>query len=264
MKTCVLLPAYNVESSLGDLIEQLLRYGHGLIVINDGSLDATKAVAERYAKHGVGLINHPENFGKGRALRSGFKWAMDHGFEVVSAMDSDLQHASSDLPDMLDVFHGQGLDVLIGDRMHDQTDMPYGRRLGNRFSSWIAGIYCHQKIFDVQCGLRIFRMETCKKMFKELKLDRYVLESEVVVRSSLNLLRIGFTPITVIYPEDLEYKSFYRPCIDTIRIFNYFIGEFCRRTFTVEGRRELRELNRYVKSCSDWPRYYLLSGQGSK
>jgi glycosyltransferase involved in cell wall biosynthesis len=264
MKTCILLPAYNVASTLGELIEQLLQFDHTILVINDGSFDQTEFVAQQYVGDRVTLISHPENHGKGRALRSGFAWAIEHTFELVVAMDSDLQHASSDLPGLLDVFHAENLDVLIGDRMYDQSDMPPARRFGNWGSSWGTGNFCHQKIFDAQCGFRLFRMETCKKMLSELKLDRYVSESEVLVRSSMNLLRIGFTPITVIYPEDLEHKSFYRPWVDTFRIIFYFTGELLRRTFTSAGRRELRELNRYVKSGSDRPRNYLRLGQRQK
>ena len=264
MKTCILLPAYNVETTLAELLDQLLLFDHSILVINDGSRDQTQFVAEKYVGDRLTLINHSRNYGKGRALHSGFAWAVDHDFDVVVAMDADLQHASSDLPGLLEVFHIQKPDVLIGDRMHDQSDMPAVRRLGNWFSSWGTGNFCHQKIFDAQCGFRIFRMETCKKMFSELRLDRYVSESEVLVRSAMNGLHIGFTPITVIYPEDLEHKSFYRPWVDTWRIVFYFTGELLRRIFTPTGRRELRELNRYVKSCRDWPRYYLLSGQRRK
>ncbi len=262
MKTCILLPAYNVESTLGELVKQLRCFDHSILIIDDGSTDSTGTIARGCVGDRVSLISHTQNYGKGRALRSGFNWAIDHGFELVVAMDSDLQHASSDLPGLLEVFHAENLDVLIGDRMHDQSDMPGARRFGNWGSSWGTSNFCHQKIFDAQCGFRLFRMETCKKMFSELKLDRYVSESEVLVRATMNCLRIGFSPITVIYPEDLEHKSFYRPWVDTFRIIFYFTGELLRRTFTVEGRRELRELNNYVKSCSDWPRYYLLPRQG--
>ena len=261
MKTCILLPAYNVAATLAELLDQLLEFDYALLVINDGSEDETQAIVSGYVGERVSLINHPKNCGKGKALRTGFAWALQQGFELVVAMDSDLQHATEDLPGLLEVFHRENLDLLIGDRMHDQSDMPAVRRLGNWFSSWGTGNFCHQHIFDAQCGFRLFRLETCKKMLSELKLDRYVSESEMLVRASMNCLRIGFTPITVIYPEDLEHKSFYRPWVDTYRIVYYFTGELLRRIFTAEGRHELRELNQYVKSCRDWPRYYLLSGE---
>ncbi len=264
MKVCILLPSYNVAGTLGPLLEALLAYDHSLLVIDDGSVDDTLAVAQSYEERGVSLLHHPQNRGKGAALRSGFAWALEKGCDVAVAMDSDLQHDPDDLPMMLEVFERHRLDVLVGDRMHDQSDMPPARRLGNWFSSWGTGNFCHQKIFDAQCGFRIFRLAPCRTMLSQLKLDRYVSESEVLVRSSMNLLRIGFTPITVIYPEDLSHKSFYRPWLDTYRIVYYFTLELLRRTFTAEGRRELQNLRKYVKSCSDWPRYYLLSGAGSK
>jgi glycosyltransferase involved in cell wall biosynthesis len=262
MKVCILLPSYNVAATLGPLLDELLVYGHALLVIDDGSLDQTKAIAEQYAAQGVSLLHHPLNRGKGAALRSGFAWALARGFEVAVAMDSDLQHDPADLPAMLAVFEREGLDLLVGDRMHDQSDMPPARRLGNWFSSWGTGNFCHQRIFDAQCGFRVFRLATCRTMLSELRLDRYVSESEVLVRAAMNLLRIGFTPINVIYPADLSHKSFYRPWLDTYRIVYYFTLELFRRTFTVDGRRELENLRKYVKSCSDWPRYYLLSRPG--
>lgn len=264
MKICILLPSFNVAASLGPLLDALLVYGHALLVIDDGSEDQTKAIAEQYAGRGVSLLHHPVNRGKGATLRTGYAWALEKGFDVAVAMDSDLQHDSADLPGMLEVFAREKLDLLIGDRMHDQSDMPTARRLGNWFSSWGTSNFCHQKIFDAQCGFRIFRLATCRTMLSELKLDRYVSESEVLVRASMNLLRIGFMPITVIYPEDLSHKSFYRPWLDTYRIVYYFTLELLRRIFTGEGRRELQNLRNYVKSCSDWPRYYLLSRPRSK
>lgn len=263
MKVCILLPAYNVAATLADLLDALLIYDHPLLVIDDGSEDETLAIARRYADRGVSLLHHQENRGKGAALRSGFAWALERDFDVAVAMDSDLQHDPADLPGMLSVFAREKLDLLIGDRMHDQRDMPAARRLGNWFSSWGTSNFCHQKIFDAQCGFRVFRLATCRVMLTELKLDRYVSESEVLVRAAMNLLRIGFTPIKVIYPEDLSHKSFYRPWLDTYRIVYYFTQELLRRTFTRQGRLELRNLRKYVKSCSDWPRYYLLSGAGS-
>lgn len=264
MKVCILLPSYNVEGTLAPLLDALLVYNHALLVIDDGSGDHTRAIAEQYAAKGVSLLHHPVNRGKGATLRTGFAWVLEHGFDVAVAMDSDLQHDPDDLPGMLEIFEREKLDILIGDRMHDQSDMPTARRLGNWFSSWGTGNFCHQKIFDAQCGFRIFRLAQCRTMLSELKLDRYVSESEMLVRASMNLLRIGFTPITVIYPEDLSHKSFYRPWLDTYRIVYYFTLELLRRIFTNEGRRELQNLRNYVKSCSDWPRYYLLSRPRSR
>ena len=262
MKVCVVVPAYNAAATIAQLLESLLPFDLPILVVDDGSADETSARAEAFADRGVSLIRHPENRGKGAALRSGLFMAIEQGFDAAVSMDSDLQHAPADLPGLLAVFEQEKLDLLIGSRLHDQTDMPGARRFGNWISSRISGFYCQQRIFDSQCGFRIYRLATCAPMLRELKRNRFDFESEVLLRGSYHLLRIGFAPITVIYPQDALHKSFYRPWLDTLRILAIGGKEIFRRTFTPTGRRELRKLKNYVKSCRDWPRYYQLPGPG--
>lgn len=262
MKVCVVVPAYNASSTLQQFLESLLPYNKFIVVVDDGSDDETFAIAKKYQQQNFKILRHDYNRGKGAALRTGLDWALENNFDAAVTMDSDLQHAPEDLPGLLEVFERKKLDILVGSRLHDQQDMPRSRRLGNWFSSWAATLYCHQKIFDCQCGYRIYRLKTCKQMLEELKLERFDFESEVFLRAAANLLRIGFAPITVIYPQDAVHKSFYRPWMDTLRIINMAGKEILRRTFTPTGRRELTKLKNYVKSCSDWPRYYQLPGPG--
>lgn len=262
MRVCIIIPAYNASATLRSLLESLLPFAESILVVDDGSEDETSSIAEGFAAQGVTLLRHGRNRGKGAALRTGFSWALQEKCDVAVTMDSDLQHDPADLPGLLSVFAREHLDVLIGSRLHDQKDMPPLRRLGNWFSSWGTGRFCHQQVFDAQCGLRLYRLAACRKMLSELKLDRFVSESEALVRASMNLLRIGFAPIKVIYPQSSQHQSFYRPWSDTARIVVMFTWELLRRTFTRRGRRELRELKQYVKSCSDWPRYYMLPGPG--
>ena len=264
MKLCVIVPAYNASSTLQKLLDSLLHYTTSILVVDDGSEDTTAAIAASFAAKGVALIRRSSNKGKGAALRTGMAWALEQGFDAAATMDSDLQHAPEDLPGLVAVFEKEKLDLLIGSRLHNQADMPKSRRIGNRFSSWAASYYCYQKIFDCQCGYRLYRLASYKKMFSELTLTRFDFESEVLLRASMNLLRIGFAPITVIYPKDTLHKSFYRPWLDTMRIIKLAGKELLRRLFTASGRNEIKNLKKYVKNCSDWPRYYQLPGAGQK
>jgi glycosyltransferase involved in cell wall biosynthesis len=258
MRLCAIVPAFNAAATLGVLLESLAALPYSVLVVDDGSSDATSAIARGFSDRGVVLIRHDANQGKGAALRTGFKWAVEQGFDAAVTMDSDLQHSPADLPGLIEVFEREGLDVLVGSRVHDQGDMPRSRRFGNWFSSWIATRFCHQVIPDSQCGYRLFRVARCRRMFEQLRLARFDGESEVFVRASLNLLRIGFAPITVIYPTDASHRSYYRPWEDTTRIVYMYVKELLRRTFTVKGRRELRELKRYVQGRRDRPGYRLL------
>jgi glycosyltransferase involved in cell wall biosynthesis len=264
MKVCVVVPAYNASTTLQQLLAALLPYDKKIVVVDDGSDDKTSVIAEKFAAHNVTLLRHGKNRGKGAALRTGLSWASENGFDAVVTMDSDLQHSPADLPGLLEIFDKHTLDLLIGSRLHDQQDMPKSRRLGNWFSSLAGTKWCHQKIYDSQCGYRIYRLASFEKTISELKLNRFAFESEVLIRASLNLLRIGFSPISVIYPGDALHTSFYRPWLDTFTIIYLGGKAFLRRTFLPAGRRELNELKKYVKSCSDWPRYYQLPGTGKK
>ncbi len=264
MNVCVVIPAYNASATLQKLLELLLPHDKKIVVVDDGSDDETDEIAETFINKNITVLRHETNRGKGAALRTGISWASEEGFDAVISMDSDLQHSPEDLPSLLEVFEKNQLDLLIGSRLHDQRDMPKSRRLGNWFSSLATTWYCQQQIFDSQCGYRIYRLANFKKTFSELKLKRFDFETEVLARASMNLLRIGFSPISVIYPSDVLHKSYYRPWLDTFSILYFGVKAFLRRTFLPSGRREFKELKGYVKSCSDWPRYYQLPGSGKK
>jgi glycosyltransferase involved in cell wall biosynthesis len=201
-------------------------------------------VAESYSARGVVCLKHAVNKGKGAALRTGFIWAKEKGFDAVVTLDSDLQHDPRDLPRILAVFEKNNLDVLVGSRIHGNGGMPLIRRCGNRFSSWIATRFCHQPVPDSQCGYRIYRLHSCRSVMDGLVLNRFDAETEILVMAALNRLRIGFAPVRVIYPDDGTYQSHYRSFWDTALIVWFYTKEYCRRSFTRPGREEVRRLKK--------------------
>lgn len=246
MKICSIVPSYNGEATLSSLLEELLPLTTCVVVVDDGSEDGTSSVARSFASEGVVLLRHPVNLGKGAALRTGFFWALERGFDVAVTLDSDLQHSPHDLPTILDIFEGDSLDLLVGSRVHDIQAMPRLRRLGNSFSSWIASRFCHQRIPDSQCGYRVYRLGSCRPVLTNLDLDRFDAETEVIIRAALERLRIGFAPIRVIYPENGSHKSYYRTFSDTSLIVWFYVKEFLRRSFTPCGRQDTKRLKLYV------------------
>ncbi len=231
MGMCAIVPSYNAGTTLHLLLETLIPYSPSILVVDDGSQDDTAAIARNFARHGVVLFQHEKNLGKGAALRSGFLWAIENGFDVVVTLDSDLQHAPEDLPGIVEVFEKDGLDMLVGSRTHDNGRMPKLRRFGNRFSSWIATRFCNQSIQDCQCGYRIYRLASCKSVLMNLTSKRFEAETEMLVMGANEKLHIGFAPITVIYPENGPHKSHYRGFWDTSLIVWFYTKEFCRRVW---------------------------------
>ena len=247
MKMCIIVPSYNAATTLSSLLEALVSLYPCVVIVDDGSEDETALIARDFHRHGVVLLQHPVNRGKGAALRTGFNWAIEQGFEAVITLDSDLQHSHDDLPGLLNIFNRDHLDLLIGTRLLTIKEMPRIRRIGNRFSSWIASRFCHQPIYDSQCGYRIYRLTTCKSILQALTLERFDAETEVIIRIAFDRLRIGFAPITVIYPTDEMHKTYYRPFWDTNLIFQFYVKEFCKRRFTHLGREDTKKLKKHIK-----------------
>src|SRR5512139_3816772 len=96
-KVCILIPAYNAEQTLGSVLEKVQPLRMDTIVVNDGSKDETKRVAVEY---GALLLEHPSNLGKGAALRTGFNYTLEKGYQVVITLDADGQHNPSEIPSL--------------------------------------------------------------------------------------------------------------------------------------------------------------------
>jgi hypothetical protein len=179
-------------------------------------------------------------------LHTGITWAVENGFEIAVTMDSDLQHSPDDLPNILEVFQKNRLDMFVGSRVHDHRNMPRIRRLGNWFSSWIASRFCHQTIRDSQCGYRVYRLASCGPSLMSLNSKRFEAENEALAMGALARLRIGSAPITVIYPNNGSHRSHYRAFWDTGLIVWFYTKEFCRRAFTQSGRQDIRKLKQHL------------------
>ena len=95
-KICVLIPTYNNACTLGDVLTEVLKYSDDVIVVNDGSTDATHTLLQEFADK-VTLVEYDTNKGKGYALKQGFKEARERGYDYAITMDSDGQHYPSEI-----------------------------------------------------------------------------------------------------------------------------------------------------------------------
>lgn len=245
-KICTLVPAYNAAATLERLLQALLSYTTQIVVVDDGSTDATVRIAQGFRDQGVVVLSHKKNRGKGAALQTGYAWALKHDFDLLVTMDSDLQHLPDDLPGMVETLQRDKLDFLIGSRFKQKWKIPFFRRTGNRFSSWIASNFCRQKIQDSQCGFRLFRLPACIPVLRAVAYNCFAVETEVILKISLAGLRTGFAPIRVVYPESKTHQSYYRAYGDTLIIFWLYTKEFYRRNFTRNGRKDLRQLRHRI------------------
>ena len=199
MKTCLLMPAYNVSRTLKRVLREAVFFIGDIIVIDDGSRDKTTEIA---LECGAVVLKHPHNCGKGMALRTGFDYAIRAGYQLVFTMDSDRQHNPSDLPRFLDRFRQTKPDILIGGRFTDTSAMPFHRQLNNRLISTIGSSLCGQHVPDFQSGYRLIRAEVLKAV--SLKTERYETESELLIKAGRLGFRIESIPIRAVYGDEIS------------------------------------------------------------
>ncbi len=211
MTVGAIIPALNAAAQLPALLAELQRGQPPprLLVVDDGSSDGT-ADAARAA--GADVLRHDANQGKGAALATGYRHALDAGWDWAYTLDADGQHLPAEMPRFLAAALQEGWDVVVGTRMADPAGMPWLRRATNRVTSAVVSGLAGQRIPDSQCGYRLFRVAPLAGLI--LRTTRYDTESEILVRLARRGCRIGSVPITSVYGGE---SSSIRPLRDTAR-----------------------------------------------
>ena len=209
----VILPALNAAPFLASLLDEIHeRHPESvLLVVDDGSTDGTGDVARA---HGAGVATHPRNRGKGAALMTGFRYALDAGWDWAFTLDADGQHLPAEMQSFLDAAISDNLDVVVGTRMDATADMPWIRKATNVLTSWVISRLAGCPIPDSQNGYRLFRVPVLDGL--AVTTVNYDFESEVLVRLARWGARIGSAPTTTVYGEE---TSSIRPLRDTLRFF---------------------------------------------
>jgi glycosyltransferase involved in cell wall biosynthesis len=197
MKTVIVIPAYNEETRITKVIEKAKKYGD-VIVIDDGSSDDTKTMAE---KAGACVYRHIINRGVGAALGTGFRVALDMKPDVIITMDADGQHKPEDIERIIEPIRNNKTDVVVGSRfLPDSSNphtMPIRKKVGNFFLNKITYFLYGLKCTDTQSGFRAFSCEALKKI--RITTDRYAYASEMIEEIKRNNLKLKEVPIEAIY-----------------------------------------------------------------
>ncbi len=203
----MLIPACNAQATIGPLISQLKGRDFGIVVVDDGSQDGTAEIAKSL---GAKVIKHPKNLGKGKALRTGFNYALKSGYDGVITLDADGQHNPSFIP--LFLAEANQADLVIGSRMKDRRGMPWPRVLSNRLTSAVVSALTHTKVEDSQSGYRLIRREILQNI--RLTTSHFQTESELLIKGAKAGFRIGQVPVSTLYQGK---ESLISPILDTLR-----------------------------------------------
>jgi glycosyltransferase involved in cell wall biosynthesis len=207
-----IIPAFNEEKHIGDVVRRTRAKIDNVLVIDDGSSDAT---AQNAREAGSEVMVHPQNRGKGEAIRNGLRHWLDRQFDWVLILDADGQHRPEELDRFVEAAASAAKPKLIlGNRMSDVSNMPFVRRFVNRYMSDKISHVCAQKIPDTQCGFRMIHRELIPDLLNGA--DRFDYETEMLIVASRKGFRIDSVPISTVYSDEV---SSIHPVRDTIRFF---------------------------------------------
>ncbi|MCX5679932.1 MAG: glycosyltransferase family 2 protein [Candidatus Omnitrophica bacterium] len=213
---CILIPSYNEERTIGEIVRKLKERKFTIYVVDDGSSDAT---ALKASEEGAVVIKNGTNMGKGAAMRTGFDKILEEGkFDSVIVMDGDDQHDVDDIANLIKKAHESGADLVLGNRMRDTSRMPIVRIATNRFMSWLLSVMTGRDIPDTQCGFRLIKTGLLRKI--SLRSSNYDIDSEMILKAAKAGFKIDSAPVKTVYKDE---KSNINPFVDTLRFMRLLI-----------------------------------------
>ena len=207
--TLIIIPTYNNAGTLENVLERCQAQGLPILVVDDGSTDATPAILDRMGPD-LEVIRHKVNMGKGKALKTGFLEARRQGYAYALTIDSDGQHFPEDIPALLAAKGERTL--VVGSR--SQMGADGGGSFANRFSNFWFHLYTWVRLPDTQTGFRLYPLLALPSL--GILSSRYEAELALLVFSAWKGLKMKPVPVRVAYPEDRV--SHFRPGMDFLRI----------------------------------------------
>ena len=222
-RVLVVIPALNEAASIRGVVEGVRNHLPHVVVIDDGSTDATSAEAKA---GGAEVLRSERNEGKGGALVRGFRWALEKKMLLVLTLDADGQHDPRDIPKFLEAYQRTGIPVLIGNRMWNPEGMPWLRRMTNRGMSRLLSALTGRSLPDSQNGFRLYEVELLRHLTLESR--HYEAESEILLRLGRKGLRMDVVRIDPVYHAEQSKIS---PLLDSARFIRMLY-----RMYTRSGR----------------------------
>jgi glycosyltransferase involved in cell wall biosynthesis len=193
MKTFAILPAYNEGKHVRKTALDVVKQVDQVIVVDDGSKDDT---FEQAKKAKAIVLKHIVNMGKGVAMKTGIEYALQKGADTIVLIDSDGQHAPSEIPRLIKLLQTKNVDMVIGTRQMP-ANTPEVFRLGNWGLNQIFRVFFGEKIDDTQNGFRVFKAKVYPKI--RWKSHGYFVETEMIINMLKNKVRHIETPVQTFY-----------------------------------------------------------------
>lgn len=233
MNVTVIIPSYNPDEKLAEVVSSLVSEGFDdIIVVNDGSdKDKCRYFDEIKTYSQCVILKHDVNKGKGRALKTAFEYCISNRKDIagVVTVDGDNQHKAADIKKCCECMLEATDSVVLGVRDFSGEDIPARSRWGNDITRMVFRFACGIKISDTQTGLRAIPVQYLSLMC-DVDGERYEYETNMLLSFKQRRIGIKEVKISTVYIED-NATSHFKPVRDSIKIYAV-IFKFMFSSFT--------------------------------
>lgn len=221
MKVSIIIPSLNPDEKLKDVVDSLIEFGfEDIILVNDGS-NEEHMEPFRYVESRPECIvlNHEVNKGKGRALKTAFKYCLKNRPDIdgVITVDGDNQHRAADILNCAKVMCEKENHVVLGVRDFSGSDVPPKSKFGNHMTSFVFKFACGLNISDTQTGLRAIPLEFLHD-FCEVKGERFEYETNMLLELKQSDIEFDEVKIETVYIEE-NASTHFNPVKDSLKIY---------------------------------------------
>lgn len=213
MKTAIVIPVYNEENTVKEIVEQARKYCDTVIVVDDGSTDRTPRIIQSLDIKDVNYALLERNIGVGNATRLGLKIAKGLDVDAVVTLDGDGQHDPDEIPVVLAPLQENRVDIAIGSRFYSNSPkyahQKAYRRAGIAIITWLYNIGHKAKITDAQCCFRAYSRKAIGAI--GIEENGFGFSTETLIKARKLGLRIVEVPVSCIYHKDGKQNSTLNP-----------------------------------------------------
>jgi glycosyltransferase involved in cell wall biosynthesis len=212
-KVIAVLPAYNAESTLAATLADIpVGAVDEVLLVDDGSTDRTVQVAREM---GLTVIQHPKNRGYGGNQKTCYRYALQHGADIVVMIHPDYQYDSRVIPHAVGIIELGICDVVLGSRVRSREEalaggMPWWKYLANRGLTAFENMALGQNLGDFHSGFRVYRREVLETIPFDTNSDDFVFDTQFLVQAVHCGFRLGDIPVPVRYFKEASSINFKR------------------------------------------------------
>ena len=194
MKTLIIIPAYNEAENIKNVVDNLAENfpQYDYVIVNDSSKDDTEMICRQ---NNYNYLSLPINLGIGGGVQTGYKYALEHGYDIAVQHDGDGQHDPVYIEKVIQPILDGKADIVIGSRflLGEGFQSSASRRAGIRFLSALIRVFCGAKVRDVTSGFRAVNGRYIKFYAEDYPSDYP--EPEAIVTASLDGARVQEVPV---------------------------------------------------------------------